>query len=231
GAVLWRGEAAGALSGGTPFAPQVRLLGDLGAASARERAARRLEAFVAAEADRRLKPLRRIELAVAEGRLKGLPRGLAYRLLENGGVIDRAAVREEAKALSQVERRALKALGVRLGAFSLYLPALLKPQALSFAQAFAARAAPSFRPSLERPSELPQPAPPAAALAAYGLRTVGSLAVPVESLERLDALLRAAPKANGGQLFSDQAREELGWSEAEANAILRALDFVPAARP
>src|SRR5690606_6540736 len=137
GAVLWRGEAAAALSGGTPFAPQVRLYGELGPAPARERAARRLEAFVAAEADRRLKPLRRIELAVAEGRLKGLARGLAYRLLEGGGVLDRAAVREDAKALSQVERRALKAFGVRLGAFSLYLPALLRPQALAFSQAFA----------------------------------------------------------------------------------------------
>src|SRR5690606_10925972 len=127
-----------------------------------------------------------------------------------GGVLDRAAVRDEVKALSEVERRALKSLGVRLGAFSLYLPALLKPQAMSFAQAFAARSLPGFRPPADRPIPLPEPAPPAAALAAYGLRAVGSLAVPVESLERLDALLRAAPKANGGQLFSDPSREELG---------------------
>ena len=61
-------------------------------------------------------------------------------------------------------------------------------------------------------------------MAAFGLRAVGRHAVPVEALERLDALLRAAPKQ--GQL-SDQAREELGWSANEANDILRALNFAP----
>ena len=52
--------------------------------------------------------------------------------------------------------------------------------------------------------------------------------LPVEALERLDALLRAAPKQ--GQL-SDQAREELGWSASEARDILRALNFAPTTRP
>ena len=52
--MLWRGQAAGQLAGGGPFSPRVRLLGELGPAAARERAARRLEAFVAAEAGRRL---------------------------------------------------------------------------------------------------------------------------------------------------------------------------------
>jgi len=31
-------------------------------------------------------------------------------------------------------------------------------------------------------------------------------------------------------LFSDQAREELGWSEPDARAILRALGFAPVGR-
>lgn len=54
--VLWRGEAAGQLTGGGPFSPRVRLFGELGPEPARERAARRLEAFVAAEASLRLAP-------------------------------------------------------------------------------------------------------------------------------------------------------------------------------
>ncbi|MEW6018451.1 MAG: helicase-related protein, partial [Pseudomonadota bacterium] len=37
GAVLWRGEAVAALAGGRPFAPRVRLFGELGEAAARER--------------------------------------------------------------------------------------------------------------------------------------------------------------------------------------------------
>jgi ATP-dependent RNA helicase SUPV3L1/SUV3 len=227
GVVMWDGEAAGAIAGGTPFAPRVRLYGELGPPPARERGARRLEAFVAAEAGRRLAPLRRLEQAVAGGRLKGLARGLAYRLIEAGGVLDRAQVRGEAKALSQVERRALKGLGVKLGAFSLYLPALLKPQALAFAQAFVPAA---WRPPSDRISPLPDGVTPGA-LSAFGLRAVGGYAVPVEALERLDALLRAAPRQGQGAVFSDQAREDLGWSEGEARAVLKGLNFAPSAKP
>jgi ATP-dependent RNA helicase SUPV3L1/SUV3 len=230
GTLLWRGDAVGVLSGGTLFAPRVRLFGELGAGAARERAQRRLEAFAAAEADRRLRPLRRLEAAVVEGRIKGLPRGLAYRLIEQGGVLDRAVARQETKALSQVERRTLKALGVRLGAFSLYLPALLKPQAQAYAQAFVAQAAPQWRPAGAGLTPLGAPAPTAQTLAAYGLRAVGDLAAPVEGLERLDALLRAGLKRGGGQVLSDQAREELGWSPAETGAVMRALGFTRAGK-
>jgi ATP-dependent RNA helicase SUPV3L1/SUV3 len=60
---------------------------------------------------------------------------------------------------------------------------------------------------------------------------VRDLVAPVEQLERLDELLRAAPKANGGVVLSEQAREELGWSETEARAILRGLGFAPATKP
>jgi len=226
GVVLWRGEAAGVLTGGGPFQPRLRLYGDLGPPAGRERAARRLEAFVAAEAGRRLGPLRALETAVSEGRLKGLARGLAYRLIEAGGIVDRAQVREEARALSQVERRALKALGVRLGAFSLFLPALLRPEAASLSQAFARRQVPDWRPAIGAPSPLPEPRPGPAALAAFGVRAVGRLAVPVEQLERLDELLRATQRRGDASVLSDQAREELGWDEGQAGAILRGLGFI-----
>ncbi len=227
GVVLWRGEAAGVLSGGQPFSPRVRLLGELGHDAARQRATQRLEAFVAAEASRRLAGLRRLETAVAEGTLKGLARGVAYRLIEAGGVLDRVAVRADAKALSQVERRALRGLGVRLGAFSLFMPGLFKPQARALVQALAAKEAGGWRPSIDRPSPLPQPTPPPRALAAFGLRAVRGLAVPVEQLERLDELLRAGVKQGGGVVLPDQARAELGWSETEARDILRGVGFAP----
>ncbi|HEV2532035.1 helicase-related protein, partial [Phenylobacterium sp.] len=183
GVVLWRGEAVGALAGGQAAQPRVRLYGDLGHAAARERAAHRLGAFVAGEGGKRLGALRKLEAAVADGRIKGLARGLAYRLIENGGVLDRGQVRAEVKALSQVERRTLRGLGVRLGAFSLFMPALLKPQARALAQAFAARETPDWRPLADRPGPLP-PGGAVRALSAHGLLAVGGLAVPVEQLER-----------------------------------------------
>jgi ATP-dependent RNA helicase SUPV3L1/SUV3 len=68
-------------------------------------------------------------------------------------------------------------------------------------------------------------------LSAHGLRAVRGLAVPVERLERLDELLRAGVKQNNGSVLSDQALEELGWSAADAQSILRGVGFVPAGRP
>ncbi|HEX8234139.1 MAG TPA: DEAD/DEAH box helicase [Caulobacteraceae bacterium] len=225
GMLLWRGEAAGQLAGGTPFSPRVRLFGDMGSAPVRERAARRLEAFVAAEAGRTLGPLRRLQGAVAEGRLKGLARGIAYRLIEAAGVLERREIDQDLRTLSQAERRELRQLGVRIGAYSIYAPGLLSAPARAFASAFADGA---WRPPHDCVSPLPSPRPEPAALAAHGLRAVGAHAVPVEALERLDGLLRAAPKRNGGSVLSDQGREELGWSEAQAKDILRGLGYAPA---
>jgi ATP-dependent RNA helicase SUPV3L1/SUV3 len=228
GLVLWRGEAAGQLAGGAPFAARVRLFGELGPEPARERAARRLEAFIAAEAGRRLAPLRRLSDALADGQLKGLARGLAYRLIEAGAVLDRRPLENDLRALSQAERRALRSLGVRIGAFSLYLPGLLTESARSFAVAFAPPGASEWRPPPGRLGPLPAPPPPAEALSARGLRAIGALAVPVEALERLDALLRAAPRQGGAVQLSEQAIEELGWTMQEASQIMRGLGFAPA---
>jgi ATP-dependent RNA helicase SUPV3L1/SUV3 len=183
---------------------------------------------MAAEAGRRLAPLRRLEAAVNDGRLKGLPRGLAYRLIEAGGILDRREVEADLKALSQAERRALRSLGVRLGAFSIFLPGLLTPRARSFSAAFAQGR--DWRPPHDRLSPLPSPAPPPPALAAHGLRSVGRWAAPVDALERLDALLRAAPRQGGGSVLSDQAIEELGWTDAQARDVMRALGYAPARR-
>jgi ATP-dependent RNA helicase SUPV3L1/SUV3 len=229
GLVLWRGEAAAALVSDRPFAPRVRLFGELGATPARERAARRIEAFLAAEAGRRLPSLRKLEAAVTSGALKGLPRGLAYRLIEAGGVLPRAGLELELRSLSQGERRALRGLGVRLGAFALFLPEL-GGRALDFARPFAQAAAPAWTPTATGPVVLPTPTPSARALSLRGLAPAGRYAAPIAQLERLGDLLRGGARQGGGVLFSDQAREELGWSEAEARAILRAVGYAPIGR-
>jgi ATP-dependent RNA helicase SUPV3L1/SUV3 len=228
GAVLWNGEAAGAVrAGGDLLHPRARLLGELGDASARERAERRLDAFLAGEVDRKLPGLRKLERALSGGELKGLPRGLAHRLLEAGGVLDKRALDTDLKAMSQAERRTLKALGVRIGAFSLFLPSVLRPEATACVRALTPG---GWRGQSERLALAPDPAPDARALAANGLRLVGRHVAPVEMLERLDALLREGQKP-GGVVLTDAARETLGWTPAEAAAVLRALDYTPAIRP
>jgi len=229
GTVTWLGEAAGRIVGDQPFQPQVRLFAELGSPHARERAVQRLEAFLSAEAGRKLRVLRKLQTAVDTGALKGLARGIAWRLTEAGGVMDRAEAANDVRALSQAERRSLQVLGVRFGAFSLFLPSLLKAEALAFNAAFAPAPERSWAPS-GHIAPLPHPAPSAKVLARRGLRAAGPFAVPVEALERLDGLLRAAPRRDGGQMLTEEALATLGWSAEQAEGVLRGLGFTPAAK-
>ena len=61
--------------------------------------------------------------------LAGTSRGIAFRLVENLGVLPRDQVAEEVKGLTQDERAALRKFGVRFGAFNIFVPVLLKPAA------------------------------------------------------------------------------------------------------
>jgi ATP-dependent RNA helicase SUPV3L1/SUV3 len=227
GMILWRGEAAGAVRRDLPLlSPRARLLGELGPAAVRERAERRLDAFLASEVDRHLAPLRKLERALAGGDLKGLPRGIAHRLLEAGGVLDKRPVDPELKALSQAERRTLKSLGVRIGAFSLYCAGVLRAEAIACARALSPS---GWRGALTTLETLPSPEPSARELSASGLRAVAGFSIPVEQLETLDALLRAEQRP-GGVVLTDAALEKLGWTAAQASTVLRALDYTPAIR-
>jgi ATP-dependent RNA helicase SUPV3L1/SUV3 len=232
GSILWGGGAAGRLvPGGSAFKPRVRLLGELGDETVRERARRRLEAFVAAESARRIAPLKRLRDALGDGGLRGLARGVAYQLSESGGLIDRAAVAADVAALSPAERRSLRQLGVRFGAFSLFLPALLTPEARAHLAAFAVVEAPHWRPAPDAVTPLPSPPPPPRTLAAHGLRAVDGLAVPVQSLEALDAVLRAAPREQGGAALDAERLAPLGWPVETAARVLRGLGYAPLRKP
>ena len=231
GTLYWRGAVAGKLAGGRAFAPKVRLVGELGHLAVRERAQRRLEAFVVTCAGQYLFAIKALQDAVADGGVRGLARGVAWRLLEAGGVIDRALVAVEVGALSQQERRTLRALGVRIGAFSLYLPSLAMPDAQTLTRAFAAAEAPHWRPLTARPAPMPTPVPAPHLLAAFGLRAVAGLSVPLDLLERLDETLRAAPRDAGGAVLTAQALEALGLDPATGAAILKGLGFTTARKP
>jgi ATP-dependent RNA helicase SUPV3L1/SUV3 len=231
GLITWNGEAAGRLVSGRPFAPRCELFGELGQAPARERARRRLEAFIVGEAGRVLRPLKRLDDAIADGALRGLARGIAYRLAEAGGVLPRAGVSAEVAALSQGERRALRSLGVQFGTFAVFLSALLAEDAKPMAAAFALITAPTWRPPADRPSRLPTPVPPPVALGWRGVLACGGLAIPVDMLERLGALLREAPQAAGGVALSDEALNQASWSPGDAAVALRSLGYTAARRP
>ncbi|MGY6707735.1 MAG: helicase-related protein [Rhizobiaceae bacterium] len=126
GLVRWLGSPVGALSSTEdPLRPRVILLADEHLTGpARDKVAARLERFVAYQIDTALKPL--IDLKSAE-HLSGIARGVAFRLVENFGLLNRRDVAEDIRSLDQEARGALRRLGVRFGAFNIFMPALIKP--------------------------------------------------------------------------------------------------------
>ncbi|HEY2179869.1 MAG TPA: phosphonate-binding protein, partial [Caulobacteraceae bacterium] len=213
GLVHWRGAAAGAIAGGEPLAPSIRLLTEMGAHSARERAMRRLEAFVAGEGRRRFAALDRLSREVSGGTLRGLARGVAWRLAQAGGVIDRREVEPDLSSLSQAERRTLRALGVKIGAFCLWLPGQIDPAAAALATAFAAATPDSAR-----------------LHGLMGLARIGPVTIAPDALERLAEAMRLAPRRGGGAVLDDAAYQRLGLAPPRAGQVLRALGFVPVGR-
>jgi ATP-dependent RNA helicase SUPV3L1/SUV3 len=129
GQILWKQTAVARLAPGQQILrPVIHLLGgELGAPEAQQRARIALEGKINAHISKRLAPLIKLAEANNGDDLPGLARGLAWRLHEAGGSLPRHEIVGEITELSQVERRALRALGVRIGEHVVFLPALLKP--------------------------------------------------------------------------------------------------------
>ena len=138
----------------------------------------------------------------ADETLSGAARGIAYRLVERLGILDRRDVLEEVRGLSQDERAGLRRNGVRFGAYHIYIPALLKPgpstllarlkalndgdidrQGISEISAISASG---------RTSTDVDPALDADIYLQFGFRIFGRRAVRIDILERLADLIRPA---------------------------------------
>jgi ATP-dependent RNA helicase SUPV3L1/SUV3 len=126
GILRWIGAPVATLAAGEdPLRPRTILLADEQlSGAARDKVAARLERYVAFQIETLLKPL--VDLGKAD-QLTGIARGIAFRLIEQFGLINRRDIAAEVKSLDQESRAALRRLGVRFGAYHIFVPALLKP--------------------------------------------------------------------------------------------------------
>ena len=195
----WNGEIVGRLTSGDDLLrPQVLVLADEQlTGAARDRVQARLDLYVSQHLATLLKPL--FDLRDAAD-IDGLARGIAFRLVESLGSVERRAVAEEVRQIDQNARAGLRKYGVRFGAHHIYVPALLKPApSRLLMQLWALKNATPDTPGL---AELPQisaagrtsiPVDPTFAPELYriaGYQVCGPRAVRLDILERLADLIR-----------------------------------------
>ena len=199
GDIVWHGAAVARLAAGTaPLKPRARLLADAQLTGPdREAAEARVGKFI----ERHIAGLLEALVALAEAEdMNGLARGIAFRLIESMGVIDRADIAAELKELGQDERAKLRRRGVRFGAFHVFVPALLKPAPSelrmllwSLARAGSGEAAPQPVPALPGQGLTSILMDGDSAPAFYlttGYRPCGRRAVRIDMLERLADMIR-----------------------------------------
>lgn len=126
GYVRWRGEVVANLAEGeTLLAPRLIILADESLSGPElERVQDRLNLWLRHTVNTQLEPV----MALAEpAELEGTARGIAFQLYENLGLLPRSAIAEEVKSLDQDVRARMRKLGIKFGAYHIYVPASLKP--------------------------------------------------------------------------------------------------------
>lgn len=193
GGLMWGEHAVGRLQKG-PEALRPEVVAFVDEEAGPEVAAkvqRRLQHFI----DRKVAATQEALLALGRDEaLTGLARGFAYRLVENLGIIPRGEVAEDVKALDPEARSALRKHGVRLGQFTVFLPALLKPAPTRLRLVLWSlwKGLEEF-PSAPPPGHVTVPAAPGLPQgfwAMAGYRAAGERAVRIDMLERLADMLR-----------------------------------------
>jgi ATP-dependent RNA helicase SUPV3L1/SUV3 len=220
----------------------------------KDRVNRRVQGWLTSVIETRLKPL--VDLARIHQDLTGLARGIAFRLVENLGILPRDSAAEEIRALDQEARAELRKYGVRFGAYNIYFPILLKPAAadlLLLLWALKNGAAHGID-----ATNLPMPPRqgltsvgvdktlPEAFYRAAGFHVCGTRAVRIDMLERLADLIRpltswkpseARPEPPVGAVGKGAFKVQpdmlsiIGCSTEEMGNVLMALGFRKERRP
>ncbi|TPI17415.1 helicase-related protein [Mesorhizobium sp. B4-1-1] len=253
GVLRWIGAPIGTLvAGDEALKPRLVLLADEQLTGpARDKVAARAERFVNFQIESFLKPL--VDLKNAD-QLTGIARGIAFQLVEHFGLINRRDIAEEMKSLDQEGRAALRRLGVRFGAYHVFVPALIKPApaglvTLLWALKNDGKDKPGFGDVVHalasgRTSVVIDPAFDKTFYKLAGYRNLGRRAVRVDILERLADLIRPATNwkpglgqrpdgAYDGHAFmvTPPMMSILGATADDMEEILKGLGYRSEAKP
>lgn len=187
--------------------------------------------------------------------LSGIGRGIAFQVAEHLGVLDRAVVANDVRALDQNARAEMRKLGIRFGAYHIFVPALMKPGPRSLAAQLYALAKGGDPNALREVSHLAFsgrtsiPVDPSIDKDLYriaGFRVAGPRAIRVDILERLADLIRpaiayrpgvtdGAPPAGtadgDGFVVTGAMTSLVGCAGADFGEILKSLGYRAEMRP
>jgi len=242
GRIMWENAPVGRLvAGADKLNPKTDIItGEELQAADRLAVIQRMDAWLTAHITKVLEPL--IKLRDADD-VTGLARGVAFRLVEALGAIRRDEAAEDITSLAQPDRAMLRKYGVRFGAFSIFMPALLKPAPahliLLLHGADAAQGGAIDLPTPPAPgltSAALEPNVPDFFYPALGFRVCGPRAVRLDMLERLADAIRPKIAARaelgqgyGGAGFTADAdlMSLVGCSGETFDGLLASLGFKP----
>ncbi len=227
--VIWRGaEIAQLIPGKDVLSPRIKLIaGDELSQKMRAGVERRLERWLDRWRDRRLKPLLDLRTAISSNELGGAARGIAFRLVERLGSVLRSDVQSLLEDLSPADRRRLTRLDVRYGRHVLYLPQLLKPQAVEARVRL-------WRIHTGTVLEVPPPGRTAIRLdetadmhgtEAAGFMVFGEVGLRFDIVERLAAGLRARARERGHFKLPADLAASAGITREELGRLMGRLGF------
>jgi len=239
GQVTWRSSAVARLArGASALRPEIAVLpSDFLDGAQRERIRKRLKAWLTDLLERELATLYR----APPGALGAAARGLLFQLRESLGTLPRRAVADQLARASRADRKILGALGLRIGAQSLYFPELLKAGASALlARLWALQRERRFPadPPPGGAAYRPDPEPGFAVLdsahLAIGYRCFRRdrvcVALRADRLERLSRALRKQLE-QGAVTLTPTVCRQLGLGEEELAVVLPALGFTLAREP
>ena len=206
GGLMWGEHAVGKLvAGDDALKPQVTaFVDDEAGADVAQKVTRRLQHFI----DRKVATLFEPLLVLSRDEtLSGQARGFAFQIVENFGILKRADVANEVKALDQDARGTLRKHGLRFGQFTIFMPLLLKPAATRLRLVLW-----SLSKGLQEFPEAPPPGlvtvptavgAPDGADTMAGYRNAGARAIRIDMLERLADMLRSEDSRGGFEAKAD----------------------------
>ncbi|HYJ28791.1 MAG TPA: hypothetical protein VEW25_00435 [Allosphingosinicella sp.] len=230
-AILWRGhEVARLAAGKNLLSPRVNLDRRIDRVSdkGREAVVERLKSWLRGEVERWLAPLRRAGAAAQDSATPAAMRSILALLVDEGGVVARDEVAKALGLLDREQRRAVTGLRVRIGALDLFMPDVLKPEAMRWRTALRAAAGNEAMPPLPPASSvvLPTPEPKQRLLLGrLGFRALGPQLLRVDMAERLARHAHDVRTAGEGSPVDEPLVTSLGLEPASLAQLMRDLGF------